>query len=189
MVLLYTRLVSMIPLLLDNYGWNPARVPLHCSCDAKFTIEHYFSCAKGVFPSIKHNEICDLTANLLAEVGHEVQVEPHLQPITGEHFPLASSNVNDGARLNISVNGFWGGNCERTFLDVKVFNPYAPSNCSTTPRGIYRCHENAKKRTYEARIHKVEHATFTPLVFSATGGMADEACAFYKRLASLLCDK
>ena len=109
-------------------------------------------------------------------------VEPHLQPLT-------SSNVNDGARLNISVNGFWGGNCERTFLDVKVFNPYAPSNRSTTPRGIYRRHENAKKRTYEARIHKVEHATFTPLVFSATGGMADEACAFYKRVASLLCDK
>jgi len=54
-------------------------------------------------------------------------VEPHLQPLT-------SSNVNDGARLNISVNGFWGGNCERTFLDVKVFNPYAPSNHSTTPQ-------------------------------------------------------
>ena len=44
-----------------------------------------------------------------------------------------------------------------------------------------------KKRTYEARIHEVEHATFTLLVFSATGGMADEACALYKRLASLLC--
>jgi len=172
-----------------RYGWDPARVPLHCPCGAKFTIEHSFSCAKGGFPSIRHNEIRDLTANLLAEVGHEIQVEPHLQPITGEEFPLASSNVNDGARLDISVNGFWGGNCERTFLDVKVFNPYAPSNRSTTPRGIYRRHENAKKRSYEARIREVEHATFTPLVFSATGGMADEACAFYKRLASLLCDK
>jgi len=46
-----------------------------------------------------------------------------------------------------------------------------------------------KKRAYEARIREVEHATFPPLLFSATGGMADEACAFYNRLASLLCDK
>ena len=47
-------------------------------------VEHSFSCAKGDFPSIRHNEIHDLTANLLAEVGHEVLVEPHLQSITGE---------------------------------------------------------------------------------------------------------
>ena len=92
-------------------------------------------------------------------------MEPHLQPITGEQFPLASFNVEDGAHLDISVNGFWGGSCERTFLDVKVFNPYAPSNCSTTPTGIYRQHQNMKKRTYEARIREIEHATFAPLVF------------------------
>ena len=35
----------------------------------------------------------------------------------------------------------------------------------------------------------MEHGTFTPLVFSATGGMSDEAYAFYKHLASLLSDK
>ena len=118
-------------------------------------------------------------------MGHEVQVEPRLQPITGEHFPLASLNIEDGAHLNISVNGFWGGRSERTFLDVKVFNPYAVCNSSATPRGIYRCHENMKNGK---DIREVEHVTFTPLIFSATGGMADEACAFYKHLASLLCD-
>ena len=46
-----------------------------------------------------------------------------------------------------------------------------------------------KKRSYQARIREVEHGTFTPLVFSATGGMSDEAYAFYKHLASLLSDK
>jgi len=35
----------------------------------------------------------------------------------------------------------------------------------------------------------VEHGTFTPLVFSGTGGMADQAFVFYKRLASLLSEK
>ena len=35
----------------------------------------------------------------------------------------------------------------------------------------------------------MEHGTFTPLVFSATGGMADQAIVFYKCLASLLSEK
>ncbi len=35
----------------------------------------------------------------------------------------------------------------------------------------------------------MEHASFTPLVFSATGDLANEANTFYKRLASLLASK
>ena len=46
-----------------------------------------------------------------------------------------------------------------------------------------------KKCSYEAQIREVEHGSFTPLIFSATGGMSDEACAFYKHLASLLLNK
>ena len=46
-----------------------------------------------------------------------------------------------------------------------------------------------KKRSYEARIREVEHGSFTPLIFSAMGGMADKAHVFYKRLASLLSDE
>ena len=54
-------------------------------------------------------------------------MEPGLQPISGEQFQQASLNIEDGARLDISMNGFWGGRCEKTFLDVKVFNPYVAS--------------------------------------------------------------
>ena len=32
---------------------------------------------------------------------------------------------------------------------------------------IYRKHESVKKQAYEARIQKVEHSFFTPLVFAA----------------------
>ena len=46
-----------------------------------------------------------------------------------------------------------------------------------------------KKRAYEQRIREVEHALFTPLVMSATGGLAKEATNFYKRLAPRLADK
>ena len=45
------------------------------------------------------------------------------------------------------------------------------------------------KRQYEQRLREVEHASFTPLVLSATGGMAKEATVFYKRLAHRLSSK
>ena len=102
-------------------------------------------------------------------------MEPHLQPVTDEQFILASSNTEGGARLDISANGFWGGRCEKTYIDVKVFNPHAPSNQTTNAKSIYREHELSKKRLYEARIREVEHSSFTPLIFSATGGMANKA--------------
>ena len=42
-----------------------------------------------------------------------------LQPINGEVFTGSSSNIQDGARLDIVANGFWGGQFECTFFDVQ----------------------------------------------------------------------
>ena len=66
------------------------------------------------------------------------EVEPHLQPDMGEQFSLASSNTEDGAYLDFSANGFWGGRCEKTYIDVEVFYPHAPSNRSTNAKSIYK---------------------------------------------------
>ena len=172
-----------------RYNWQPLRTPSTCGCGAKFSVEHTLSCPKGGFPSIRHNEIRDLTANLLTQVCNDVRIEPELQPITGESLTGASSNVQDGARLDIAANGFWGGRFERTYFDVRVFNPYAPSNRQSSLSSCYRKQESLKKRAYEQRVREVEHASFTPLVLSATGGMANEATVFYKRLASCLAMK
>ena len=59
-------------------------------------------------------EIRDLTANLLTEVCTDVCIELDLQPLTGEALSGVSSNEQDGARLDIAVNGFWRGRYERT---------------------------------------------------------------------------
>ena len=80
--------------------------------------------------------------------------------------------------LSYPSNGFWGGRFERTFFDVRVFNPHAPSNRSTN---CYRKHELEKKQKYEQRVREVEHASFTPLILSATGGMANQATVFRGR--------
>ena len=114
-----------------RYGWDPVRLPNHCSSRIKFSIEHAFSCPKGGFPTIRHNEIHDLTASLLTEVCHEVQVEPTLQPISGESFDYATLNTEYEAHLDVSMNGFWGGRCEKSFVDVKVSNLYVPANRSS----------------------------------------------------------
>ena len=172
-----------------RYDWPPSRIPTNCDCGKKFTIEHSFTCPKGGFTILRHNEIRDLTANLLTEVCHNVSVEPNLQPLTGERFSCSSSNIQDGARLDIAASGCWGGNHERTFFDVRVFNPHAPSNRCSNISSCYKKHERIKKTTYEQSIREVEHATFTPLVLSATGGLANEASIFYKRLATLLAIK
>ena len=72
---------------------------------------------------------------------------------------------------------------------MRVFNPLAPSNCRSSLSTTYRRHEATKKRSYEQRVREIEHGSFTPLVFSASGGMAPAATITFKRLASLLAEK
>ena len=73
-------------------------------------------------------------------------------------------------------------------MDVRVFNPYAPSNMNSIS-AAYKHHENTKRRAYGQRVQQTEHASFTPIVVSATGGLAPEATTFYRRLASLVASK
>ena len=46
-----------------------------------------------------------------------------------------------------------------------------------------------KKREYGDRVQEVELASFTPLMFSTTGGMGREGTVFYWLLENLLADK
>ena len=75
---------------------------------------------------------------------------------------------------------------KRHTLMCVSFNPHAPSNKNYVPAACYRKHEREKKCAYDQRIREVEHSSFTPLVFSATGGMGREEACFYKHLASVL---
>ena len=65
----------------------------------------------GDFPSIRHNELRDITAELLTEVCHGVGIEPTLQPLTGEQLSYRSANIEDGARLDVVAKGFWDHAC------------------------------------------------------------------------------
>ena len=114
-------------------------------------------CHMGGFPTIRHNEIRDITASLLTEVCGNVAKEPQLRPISGETLRLASTNTDGGARLDIRARG-------SAFFYVRIFHPNAPSNNSRSIPASYKQHEDEKKRTYGQRILEIENGVFTPLV-------------------------
>jgi len=74
-------------------------------------------------------------------------------------------------------------------MDVRVFNPLAPSNSSSSLPSTFKKHENIEHHAYGQCIHEVERASFTPILLSATGEFAHEASVFYKHLACLLSTK
>ena len=133
-----------------------------CTCGHSFTIEHALSCPKGEFPSLRHNEVLDLTANLLSVVCNNVVIEPHFQPLSGEALQYKTTNHDENARPDIAANGFWGEQFERSYFDVRIFNPSAPSNQPL--HSAYR-HHNKKRREYQQRVLEVENASFTPFNF------------------------
>ena len=56
------------------------------------------------------------------------------------------------------------------YFNIKV-NPFAPTYASSPLGQCYHRAELDKKRMYDKRIHEVAKGTFSPLVFSASGGI------------------
>ena len=121
----------------------------------------HYHVQKGATHQYDTTELRDFTASLLSETCHGVAGEPSLQPITSERFSNATANTQEGARLDIVADGFWGSSFERAIFDVRVFNPFAPLNSHSPINATYRHHEKIKKRHYEKRIREVEHSSFT----------------------------
>ena len=132
---------------------------------------------------MRHNNIRDFEATLLKEVCKDVKVEPVLLPIGNSENQ--SRNHAEKARLDVSAVGIWSS-MERTFLDVRVMHPNSPSYIEKTPEQIYHQHEREKKRTYNDRVLQVEKGSFTPLIFTTTGGMGPECTKYHKRVAELI---
>ena len=62
-----------------RYGWNLKNLPSECVCTSKFSTDHALSCKIGGFVTLRHNEMRDLTADLLSTVCKDVCKEPCLQ--------------------------------------------------------------------------------------------------------------
>ena len=132
---------------------------------------------------MRHNNIRDLEASFLKGICKDVRIEPELIPLGLTE--TRSTNTSLKARLDVSAVGIWSS-MERTFLDVRVMHPNSASYKDTKIEDLYVQHENEKKRTYNHRIMHVEKGSFSPLIFSTTGGMGPEATRYHKRIAELI---
>ena len=67
-----------------RYNISTKGLPETCACGSEFTCDHATICKKGRFISIRHDDLRDITYELLSEVCKGVENEPMLQPLTGE---------------------------------------------------------------------------------------------------------
>ena len=87
-----------------RYGLSLKRLPSHCGFSKPYGVQHTTSCKKGGFVTLRHNELRDNIAEMLEEVSSEVELEPALQPLSGEEI---KGNQSDEARSDVSARRFW----------------------------------------------------------------------------------
>ena len=83
----------------------------------------------------------------------------------------------------------WSPSWQRAFFDVRVFDLSAQKYSGLEVWKCFQQNKIEKKRHYNERVTAVENGTFTPLVFSTTGGMGRECKTFYTRLCQMLAEK
>lgn len=97
-----------------HYGWPP---PTDCACEKDFLcgpctfhrlcLWKDFLCGPCTFlfeaQFLFSSQVRDITANFVSEVCSNVCVEPTLQPLSGESFPV-STNTTLGARLDVTAD-------------------------------------------------------------------------------------
>ena len=78
-------------------------------------------CPCGGFPSLRHNEIRDVTANLLNEICHNVSTKPELQPLSSDHSQ--NSQHQRWGLPGRECSRFLGRPVSMHIFDVQDFNP------------------------------------------------------------------
>ncbi len=150
-------------------------------------IDHALICHKGGFVNMRHDAIRNVEAKLMEKVCKDVQIEPMLLPCNPDEM-TEGTNCAPNARLDFSGRGLFSDG-EKVFTDVRVTHPNAKYLREKSLEQIYKLHENEKKVMYNDRILNVEKGTFTPLVFTTSGGMGPECEKFNKRIAEKTANK
>ena len=171
-----------------RYDWPMEGLPNTCVCGLSNNVSHTMTCKRGGFVCIRHDEVRDLTASLLREICRDVTTEPSLLPLDGEHLRYRTANTTNEARVDISARGFWTPG-QKAFMDIRIFDPMAACHQKITLDAAHKRNESEKIRAYGERIQHVDQGTFTPLVFTTSGGMGPKAKCFYSRLADIMAEK
>ena len=170
-----------------RYGWEFNDIPTVCVCGDLFDADHALICMRGGYIIQRHNEIRDLEAEILQAVCTDVEVEPVLQEVTGKCCRGAPARPL--TRGWISVRGASGR--ENSLRSLMLgYATLTQTHTRISPRSRFTSFTRMiKKRLYSSRVLEVERGTFTPLVFTTTGGMSNECQRYHSRLAELLAVK
>ena len=106
------------------YAWHFHLLPQNCVCGQKIKVEHALSCKKGVFITIRHNQVRETTANLIKMICKDLKIKPPLRPLSGKSLSERTANIQDTARVDLSAKGFWMAG-RNAFFDVRFFNASA----------------------------------------------------------------
>ena len=90
--------------------------------------------------------------------------------------------------LDVAARGFWQDG-EMAFFDIRVFNPFARTHLNTNIEQAFKSNESQKKKSYNERVVRIEHGSFTPIVLSAMGGFGRETAKFTTRLIEKISEK
>ena len=170
-----------------RYNIPLERSPTLCVCGDSFNLQHALSCPQGGLVITRHNEMRNLTSEILGKGCKNVVIEPLLTLLTGKEFPKSSNTINQTS-TDVSARGLWI-NGQTAFCDVRVFNPLARCHLHHSLSAVHKKNENEKERKYNQRILQVEHGSFTPIVFQCFGGMSWECSRFFLHTAERLANR
>ena len=125
------------------YGWSVSHLPHNCCCGSVFSVDHAMTCHKGGYPSIRHNEIWDVSSDLLAEV-FTTLVLNHSSSLSTEN-PSNPGVLTHKMKLGVTYVPVVFGQEDRIHSLMWVFYPNASSYCNKDLAALYKLHENAKK--------------------------------------------
>eukprot|EP00957_Ditylum_brightwellii_P202475 15330321-Ditylum_brightwellii.AAC.1 len=167
-------------------------------CNAKFSVTHALTCAKGGLVLARHDDVNKewgaLGAKALTKssvtyepsiysgrAGRQVRAEAADGTATGER---GNHTAPSEARGDVAIHGFWKCGVTAIF-DGRISCLDCPTYRGKHPDKVLQDAEKAKKKKYlDACLER--RRTFTPMVYSADGMPGDEAEAAEKKMASLL---
>ena len=117
------------------------------------------------FVHMRHDQPKVLFAREAKRVFNDAEIEPSLEPLSGEVLKYKSSKIGDDARSRWKLLG----NNQSAFFEFRVFYPFARAYSSGSPCDVFDRIEMSRKREYRERINVVDSGCFTPMVISSTG--------------------
>ena len=112
-------------------------LPFTCACGKPYSLDHSQICKMGGFIHMTHDGPKNLFAKWCSVGFNDVELEPGLEPLSGEVFVYKSAKTEVDARSDVRVRGFWG-NFRNAFFEFRVFYPHAQTYKSTKPQALYK---------------------------------------------------